>query len=74
MHTWGFHDLRRALRGGMYKPGIPGEVAERCLGLVVEGTYNKYDFITQERQALDRWASHVIGLTDPATKDKVRQA
>jgi integrase len=56
------HDLRRSLRTGLARLGVPREVAERCLNHAVpgiEGVYNVHDALPERRDALPRWAAHV---------------
>jgi integrase len=66
---WGFHDLRRTFATGLPRLGVPVQVAEAVLNHVsgsragVAGVYNRHDYGREAREALDRWAAHVLGLT-----------
>lgn len=55
MKPWVLHDLRRTARSLMARSRIPREIAERVLNHViagVEGVYDRYDYITEKREAL----------------------
>ena len=58
------HDLRRTCRSLMSNLGVPGHVAERCLNHKlkgVEGIYDRYDYLDERREALNKIAE----LTQP---------
>jgi hypothetical protein len=72
--------MRRSVASGMAKLGISVPVIEKVIdhrsgtfrGIV--GTYQKYDFAAEKRDALQRWANHVEGLVSgKAADDKVVQ-
>ncbi|MEE2733635.1 MAG: integrase arm-type DNA-binding domain-containing protein [Pseudomonadota bacterium] len=51
------HDLRRTCRSLLSSLGIPGHIAERCLNHKlkgVEGIYDRYDYMDERRDALQR--------------------
>lgn len=51
------HDLRRTCRSLLASIGIPSHVAERCLNHKlkgVEGIYNRYDYLDERREALEK--------------------
>ncbi|TCV92116.1 site-specific recombinase XerD [Luteibacter rhizovicinus] len=53
------HDLRRTARTHLEALGIAPHVAERCLNHSIKGlvgVYNRYDYIDERREALQRWA------------------
>ncbi len=60
------HDLRRTCRSLMASIGIAGHVAERCLNHKlkgVEGIYDRYDYLDERREALEKISkllSHVL--------------
>jgi integrase len=64
---WVLHDLRRLASTTMHdKLGIAPHIVERVLAHVghqsgVAGTYNKAEYISEKRRALDRWAAYVDG-------------
>jgi integrase len=65
---WTIHDLRRTAASGMQKLGIRVEVIELCLNHVsgsysgVSGTYQRDPMTSARREALERWATHVVGI------------
>jgi len=59
------HDLRRTLRTGLGRLGVPPHVAERCLNHSVgeiESTYDTHDYLDERREALARWGAHVESI------------
>jgi integrase len=73
---WVLHDLRRTCASGMARLGIRLPVIEKTLnhksgtfrGIV--GVYQRHDFATEKREALQRWADHVDAIVrgEPAGK------
>lgn len=65
---WRLHDLRRTFSTGAAKLRILPHVIEACLNHVsgfrsgVAGTYNKYDYLPEKTEAMERWAAHVAGV------------
>lgn len=66
---WRVHDLRRTAATGMAKLGVAPHVIERTLNHArgtfggVAGVYNRFQYLGEMREALERWAHHVQGLT-----------
>lgn len=61
------HDLRRTGRTGLARLGIKIEIAERVLNHArerMEATYDVHDYLDEKREALDKWASHLVELRD----------
>lgn len=64
------HDLRRTYSTGLARLGVPPHVIERLLdhstGTIsgVAATYNRYSFMPEMRQAVDRWEAHLNSLHD----------
>jgi integrase len=62
---WVLHDFRRLISTTMHaKLGIAPHVVESVLGHVghqggVAGTYNRAEYATERRRALEKWAAHV---------------
>lgn len=62
---WKLHDLRRTADTGMAALGTQPHVIERVLNHIsgtfagVAGTYNRYDYLDEMRDALKQWADHV---------------
>ena len=51
------HDLRRTCRSLLASLGVPGHIAERCLNHKVkgvEGIYDRYDYLGERREALQK--------------------
>ena len=70
LEPWTLHDLRRSLSTIMHERlDVAPHVVESCLGHVsghkagVAGTYNKSQYLVQKREALERYADHIRGLT-----------
>lgn len=67
---WVLHDLRRTFATGAARMGIRLEVVEKVLNHIsgsfggVAGVYQRHEFETEKRHALDAWASHVKALTE----------
>jgi integrase len=60
--NWTLHDLRRSARSLMSPAGVPSDHAERVLGHViggVRGTYDRYQYRTEKRDALEKLARQV---------------
>ena len=60
MSHWVFHDLRRTARSLMSRAGVAGEIGERVLGHAipgVRGVYDRYEYLDEKRDALQRLAS-----------------
>jgi integrase len=72
---WTFHDLRRTVASGMAKLGIEIPVIEKCLNHAggvfagIVGTYQRHEYASEKRTALQRWADHVDQIVGgrPAT-------
>jgi hypothetical protein len=64
---WTFHDLRRSMRTGLGKLGVPPHVAERCINHVkggVEAIYDRHKYQREIAEALALWAEHVAALVE----------
>jgi integrase len=72
---WRVHDLRRTAASGMARLGIPPHVIEKVLnhrtGVIsgVAAVYNRYGYAEEKRNALERWAEWVLGIS--VAKDSV---
>ncbi|MBX5462972.1 MAG: site-specific integrase [Steroidobacteraceae bacterium] len=65
---WRLHDIRRYMRSGLARLGVPQMVAELCLGhrtakggLV--GVYDQYQYAAEKREAWMRWGEFLQSLT-----------
>jgi integrase len=62
---WRLHDLRRTCVSGMARLGVAPHVADKILnhqaGTIsgVAAVYQRHEFLSERRQALDVWGSHV---------------
>jgi integrase len=64
------HDLRRTCRTGLSRLKIQPHVAERVLNHVqpgIEGVYDRYEYLEEKREALDKWAAYLEGLKPSAS-------
>lgn len=74
---WRIHDLRRTLASGMQRLGVRFEVVEALLNHAgrarsgVAGIYQRHDWKTEKREALEKWATHVEQLVQMAEADNV---
>jgi len=62
------HDLRRTCRSLLASAGVPGHVAERCLNHKlkgVEGIYDRYDYLDERREALQKIADQLTPIINP---------
>jgi integrase len=65
VENWTLHDLRRTMRTGLARLGVPPHVAELTLnhpkpGLVA--VYDRYSYEAEIANALARWADHVAAV------------
>lgn len=59
------HDLRSTCRSHLGALGIDVLIAERCLNHSLGGlvaVYDKHDYLTERRRALDLWAAKLAGI------------
>jgi integrase len=75
---WRLHDLRRTCVSGMARIGVAPHVADKILnhqaGMIsgVAAVYQRHDFLSERRQALDLWGAHVGAmLTDTGREDRI---
>jgi integrase len=72
---WRLHDLRRTCVSGMAGLGIAPHVADKILnhqsGTIsgVAAVYQRHEFLTERREALERWGSHVARIVSEARGD-----
>jgi integrase len=66
---WRIHDLRRTVATGMQKLGVTLQTVEAVLGHTsgsrggIVGVYQRHDFCTEKRAALEAWGAHVKNLS-----------
>ena len=69
---WRTHDLRRTTATGLQKLGVALQVTEAVLGHTagsrtgVVGIYQRHDYATEKRAALEAWGAHVMALVEGA--------
>jgi integrase len=67
---WRLHDIRRTVSTGLAELGVRIEVTERILnhkaGALggVAGVYNRFGYLPEMREALERWSGHVAELVE----------
>ena len=77
---WVIHDLRRSAATHMAELGIQPHIIEAILNHVsghkagVAGTYNRASYDREKRQALDRWAAHLMALVEGRASNVVAMA
>ena len=69
VRDWTLHDLRRTAATGMAALAIPPHVIERILNHTtgrlggVAGIYNRFAYLPEMTEALERWSQHIGSLT-----------
>ncbi|MGD0420665.1 MAG: tyrosine-type recombinase/integrase [Xanthobacteraceae bacterium] len=79
---WRLHDLRRTCVSGMARLGIAPHVADKILnhqsGTIsgVAAVYQRHEFLSERKDALDRWGAHVASILAKAARElgKLRTA
>jgi integrase len=69
--NWRFHDLRRTFATGMQKQGVPVQVIEKLLNHKMQGVmkvYQRHDYATERRDALEKWSAHIQKLVGPSLR------
>ena len=64
---WRLHDLRRTVRTGMGRIGVPPHIAELVINHVkggIEAVYDRHRYEGEIAQALLRWSEHVLDLVE----------
>jgi len=68
--NWRLHDLRRTNATGLQRLGVRLEVTEQVLNHVsgsragIVGVYQRHDFASEKRAALEAWGEHVRAIVD----------
>ena len=69
---WRLHDLRRTVATGLQRLGVRLEVTEAILNHVsgsrggIIGIYQRHDWATEKRAALDSWGAHLMAAVNGA--------
>jgi integrase len=70
---WSVHDLRRTVATGLQRLGVRLEVTEAVLNHIsgsrggIAGVYQRHDWASEKRAALDAWAAHVASIVEGRT-------
>jgi integrase len=70
IEPWSIHDLRRTVATGLQRLGVRLEVTEAVLNHIsgsrggIAGVYQRHDWATEKRAALDGWAAHVGAIIE----------
>jgi integrase len=65
---WRLHDLRRTARTLLSRAGVPADIAERVIGHAmpgVRGTYDRFAYVDEKRDALEKLAALVERILHP---------
>ena len=68
MPHWTLHDLRRTARSLMSRAGVSADIGERVLNHVLTGvrhTYDRWSYVDEKRDALNRLAAMVERILNP---------
>jgi integrase len=68
--NWQLRDLRRTVRSGLSRLGVAPHVAEAVINHVppkLIRTYDRYSYINEKREALERWENHIKVLLAQAS-------
>jgi integrase len=74
MPRWTLHDLRRTARTLMSRAKVPEDHAERAMGHViagVRGTYDRYSFLEEKREAFQKLADLVVIILTPLADNAI---
>jgi integrase len=66
--NWTLHDVRRTAKTLMVRAGVRPDISERVLGHViagVEGTYDRYSYAEEKRDALEKLAAMIERILNP---------
>lgn len=75
MDPWTPHDLRRVIRSGMSRLGVPPHICEKVLGHSlgrINDIYDQHSFTVERREALAKWAAHIEALVSTHDEKVVR--
>ena len=65
---WTIHDLRRTARSLMSRAGVDADVAERCLGHVIQGVrgiYDRHAYLAEKKRAFEMLAAQIDRILNP---------
>jgi integrase len=65
---WTLHDVRRSARSLMGRAGVDSGIAEKCIAHLpggVEGTYDRWSYLPERRDAFERLAALIDRIVNP---------
>jgi integrase len=65
---WTTHDLRRTARSLMSRAGVDADIAERCLGHVIQGVrgiYDRHAYHAEKKRAFEMLAAQIDRILNP---------
>jgi integrase len=68
---WRLHDLRRTTATRLAELGIAHPIVSKLLNhsprsvMGVTSIYNRYEYLDERREAMERWAQRIRGIVDP---------
>jgi hypothetical protein len=71
------HDIRRTVRTHLSALKVPEEVREAVLAHVrpgIKGVYDKHDYFSEKKQALELWAARLRSIVEPPPSNVVELA
>ena len=71
---WRIHDLRRTVGTGLGRLGVSRFIIGRVLNhadRTVTGIYDRHEYLTEKRHALNAWADEIARIVDPPTDNVV---
>ena len=69
--AWRLHDLRRTMATRLAELGVPHPVVSKALNhsprgvMGVTSIYNRYEYLDERREALERWAQRIGDIVSP---------
>jgi integrase len=69
LESWHLHDLRRTCATRLGKLGVNRVVIAKVLNHAIPGVtsvYDHHDYEPEKKVALDRWATHLLGIVNGA--------
>jgi integrase len=60
------HDLRRTMRSGLARLGVPATICRKIIGHSdgkIDRIYDRYDALVERREGLERWEQHVVRVS-----------
>jgi integrase len=77
LKPWTIHDIRRTVGTGLGKLKVPRFIIGRVLNhadRTVTGIYDRYEYVQEKRDALERWGRHLAGIINPPPLNMVQLA